>query len=68
MKSRFTAKPVFWLILILTSVGSFNSLLLNQLNDYRDDYGLTRMEPLENAPPALAFSSVALGGFRGLIA
>src|SRR5688572_5958337 len=30
--------------------------------------GLTRIAPLENAPPVLAFTTVALGGFRGLIA
>ncbi|HEY3853235.1 MAG TPA: hypothetical protein VGO67_02455 [Verrucomicrobiae bacterium] len=39
-----------------------------RLNAERTDLGLTRLAPLENAPPALAFTSVALGGFRGLIA
>jgi hypothetical protein len=38
------------------------------LNADRDALGLTRQEALENAPPALAFTTVALGGFRGLIA
>ncbi|HEX3720671.1 MAG TPA: hypothetical protein VH595_22195 [Verrucomicrobiae bacterium] len=38
------------------------------LNVKRKDLGLTRLTPLENAPPMLAFTSVALGGFRGLIA
>ncbi|MGB1054405.1 MAG: hypothetical protein ACPG4V_11505, partial [Limisphaerales bacterium] len=38
------------------------------MNDIRSDLGLTRLEPLDNAPPMLAFSSVALGGFRGIIA
>jgi len=38
------------------------------LNRERDELGLTRTEPLENAPPVLAFTTVALGGFRGLIA
>jgi hypothetical protein len=33
----------------------------------RDRLGLTRVQPLENAPPVLAFTTVALGGFRGLI-
>jgi hypothetical protein len=33
----------------------------------RDRLGLTRIQPLENAPPMLAFTTVALGGFRGLI-
>jgi hypothetical protein len=40
----------------------------NLLNDERGRLGLTRMTPLENAPPLLAFTTVALGGFRGLIA
>lgn len=37
------------------------------MNLDRDDLGLTRVQPLENAPPVLAFTTVALGGFRGLI-
>jgi len=37
------------------------------LNRDRDRLGLTHTEPLENAPPVLAFTTVALGGFRGLI-
>ena len=37
------------------------------LNLDRDSLGLTRVQPLENAPPVLAFTTVALGGFRGLI-
>src|SRR6201996_7964449 len=40
----------------------------SRLNAERKDLGLTRLTPLENAPPVLAFTSVALGGFRGLIA
>lgn len=39
----------------------------SSLNRDRDHLGLTRVEPLENAPPVLAFTTVALGGFRGLI-
>ncbi len=38
------------------------------LNRDREVLGLTRATPLENAPPVLAFTTVALGGFRGLIA
>jgi len=37
------------------------------MNQDRAALGLTRVEPLENAPPVLAFTTVALGGFRGLI-
>jgi hypothetical protein len=44
------------------------SQVQNSLNSDRDTMGLTRVAPLENAPPALAFTTVALGGFRGLIA
>ncbi|MEO7300023.1 MAG: hypothetical protein ABI042_15765 [Verrucomicrobiota bacterium] len=38
------------------------------MNRDREVLGLTRMPPLENAPPVLAFTTVALGGFRGLLA
>jgi hypothetical protein len=38
------------------------------LNEQREVLGLTRITPLENAPPVLAFTTKALGGFRGLIA
>jgi hypothetical protein len=44
------------------------SFLQSHLNRQRADLGLTRAPPLENAPPVLAFTTVALGGFRGLIA
>jgi hypothetical protein len=44
------------------------SQVQKSLNRDRDELGLTRVEPLENAPPVLAFTTVALGGFRGLIA
>src|ERR1035441_4541079 len=37
------------------------------LNRDREQLGLTISEPLQNAPPLLAFTTVALGGFRGLI-
>src|ERR1041384_4884895 len=41
--------------------------LQRELNRDRNRLGLTRQTPLENAPPVLAFTTVALGGFRGLI-
>lgn len=44
------------------------SFTQGRLNVTRDRLGLTRLPPLENAPPMLAFTTVALGGFRGLIA
>jgi len=53
-------------LLMLTAVG----FLQKELNRLRadPDLALTRVTPLENAPPVLAFTTVALGGFRGLIA
>ncbi|MFO1514250.1 MAG: hypothetical protein U1F83_15280 [Verrucomicrobiota bacterium] len=49
---------------LLVGVGQIQKAL----NHDRKELGLTRVEPLENAPPVLAFTTVALGGFRGLIA
>ena len=37
------------------------------LNRDRDTLGLTRNTVLQNAPPVLAFTTIALGGFRGII-
>jgi len=51
---------------VVLLVGS--TLMQRVLNKDRDALGLTRVTPLENAPPLLAFTTVALGGFRGLIA
>ena len=44
------------------------SFTQKRLNQKREILGLTRTDPLDNAPPVLAFTTVALGGFRGLIA
>src|SRR5689334_25018252 len=43
------------------------SQVQKSLNIDRDKLELTRVQPLENAPPVLAFTTMALGGFRGLI-
>jgi len=58
------------LILLATALVLLTSTYHSQkfLNRQRADLGLTRVTPLENAPPVLAFTTVALGGFRGLIA
>jgi hypothetical protein len=49
--------------LLITGAGT----LQKSLNHDRDTLGLTHVEGLTNAPPILAFTTVALGGFRGLI-
>ncbi|HBG26246.1 MAG: hypothetical protein A2Y10_08015 [Planctomycetes bacterium GWF2_41_51] len=40
---------------------------LDSINAQRSEMKLVMNEPLENAPPSLAFATVALGAFRGLI-
>jgi hypothetical protein len=40
---------------------------LGYINSQRRQMNLVRNEPLENAPPSLAFATVALGAFRGLL-
>jgi hypothetical protein len=57
------------ILLVVLAVGLLAGVFQVQesLNRDRDSLGLTRVEPLENAPPVLAFTTVALGGFRGLI-
>ncbi|MBN1796470.1 MAG: hypothetical protein JW804_07340 [Sedimentisphaerales bacterium] len=40
---------------------------LDSINKHRKQMNLVRNEPLENAPPSLAFATIALGAFRGLI-
>ena len=45
-----------------------SSQMQNWLNQEREQLGLTVLPPLKNAPPLLAFTTVALGGLRGLIA
>ena len=61
------AKKILMLLLaagLLLGSGQMQKVL----NRDREQLGLTRMNALDNAPPVLAFTTVALGGFRGLIA
>jgi hypothetical protein len=64
-KSRIYKVCLAGLAVILFCVAS---QMQNWLNQERGQLGLTRLPPLKNAPPLLAFTTVALGGFRGLIA
>ena len=45
----------------------FGSIRLDEINAQRSEMKLVMNEPLENAPPSLAFATVALGAFRGLV-
>jgi len=40
---------------------------LESISSARQQMGLVSNEPLENAPPSLAFATVAMGAFRGLV-
>ena len=40
---------------------------LDSISSARQEMGLVSNEPLENAPPSLAFATVAMGAFRGLV-
>jgi hypothetical protein len=56
------------LLVLLAVALLFGSGQVQQsLNRDRDRLGLTRVSTLAGAPPLLAFTTVALGGFRGLI-
>jgi hypothetical protein len=52
------------LAVLLTGV----SLTQKRLNRIRLEEKLTDVTPLKNAPPMVAFTTMALGGFRGLLA
>src|SRR5688572_14346352 len=56
------------LLALATALLTANGFLLPVLNRERGALGITRIEPLRNAPPMLALTTQVLGGFRGLIA
>ena len=59
-------KSIFAVVIVLALVAG--SFMQARLNRDRESLGLTRTAIISNAPPVLAFTTVALGGFRGLIA
>src|SRR5882724_4372972 len=58
-------KPLLSLLALALLAGAL--FLEQDLNRDRDRLGFVRNEPLKGAPPMLALTTVALGGFRGLI-
>jgi hypothetical protein len=65
IKTRIYKMALAGVAVILLCV---SSQMQNWLNQEREQLGLTVLPPLKNAPPLLAFTTVALGGLRGLIA
>jgi hypothetical protein len=55
------------LLLLAAALLAGSGRFQKSLNRDRAKLGLTHADVLENAPPMLAFTTVALGGFRGLI-
>ncbi len=64
MNSR--VKKILLLLLAAALVFGAGRMQIS-LNRDRDRLGLTHASTLQDAPPMLAFTTVALGGFRGLI-
>ncbi|MDE3065988.1 MAG: hypothetical protein KGJ60_00410 [Verrucomicrobiota bacterium] len=66
--STMTGRARKFILLLLAAVLlAGGSQVQKSLNSDRQQLGLTRAAPLKDAPPLLAFTTVALGGFRGLI-
>ena len=51
-------------VVAIAAAGALNTRLLH----LRGDLHLTQAPPTENMPPLVAFTTVALGGFRGILA
>lgn len=58
---------ILWVTILAASLVA-SGFVQSRLNVSRESLGLTRTAVISNAPPILAFTTVALGGFRGLIA
>ncbi|HUT28753.1 MAG TPA: hypothetical protein VMX13_03090 [Sedimentisphaerales bacterium] len=54
-------------LLVSCSLLIIGGMQLDYINSQRQQMRLISNEPLENAPPSLAFATVAMGAFRGLV-
>lgn len=61
------AKKLIFIVALVASL-VVSGFLQRRLNHDRETMGITRTTVISNAPPVLAFTTVALGAFRGLIA
>jgi hypothetical protein len=62
-------KKSLFIFLLIAIVGLLAAGALNQqLLQLREELHLTQAPPTENMPPMVAFTTVALGGFRGILA
>ncbi len=60
---------IIWSVCIVLAASLFITagMQLDFINSQRQEMKLIINEPLENAPPSLAFTTVAMGAFRGLL-
>ena len=60
---------IIWFVCIVLAAGLLigAGIQLDYINSQRQKMKLISNEPLENAPPSLAFATVAMGAFRGLV-
>lgn len=58
---------IFFSIVFCLGFLAAAGMQMDYINNKRVEMELVSNEPLKNAPPALAFSTVALGAFRGLV-
>ncbi|MFA5251591.1 MAG: hypothetical protein WC454_03275 [Phycisphaerae bacterium] len=60
---------IIWSVCIVLAVSLLITagMQLDYINSQRQQMKLITNEPLENAPPSLAFATVAMGAFRGLL-
>ena len=66
---KIQGKPYKFILLTLATACLLSVFLgQSRMNNFRRENNLTHTEPIENLPPTLAFTTVVLGGFRGLIA
>lgn len=63
-------KEIGIITLCLVLAGAFLTTAMTRqapIRQARQEMGLVMNDPLENAPPSLAFATVAMGAFRGLV-
>ncbi len=68
MKSGKTLAEIGLLLVLMAVLGFGIGNIQDRMNQVRASKRLTETAPLRNAPPVVAFTTVALGGFRGLVA
>lgn len=60
---------IIWFVCFVVGVGFLITagMQLDYINSQRQQMKLISNQPLENAPPSLAFATIAMGAFRGLV-